>query len=61
MCMIVERNNRLTIEGERRIPFIVINCGTIQVLNWIMVEVEHWNWMLTNLNELMLRQIVIRK
>jgi hypothetical protein len=31
------------------------------VLNWIMVEVEHWNWMLTNLNELMLRQIVIRK
>jgi hypothetical protein len=31
--MIVERNNRLTIEGERRIPFIVINCGTIQVLN----------------------------
>jgi hypothetical protein len=31
--MIVERNDRLAIEGERRIPLIVINCGTIQMLN----------------------------
>jgi hypothetical protein len=32
-----------------------INCGTFQVLKWILVEIKHWkNWML------MLRQIVIK-
>jgi hypothetical protein len=31
--MIVERNNGSIIEGERRIPLIIINCGTIQMLN----------------------------
>jgi hypothetical protein len=39
--MIVKRNDESTIEGERRIPLIAINCGTIQVLKLIVVEVEH--------------------
>jgi hypothetical protein len=39
--MIVKRNDELTIEGERRIPLIAINCGTIQVLKSILAEVEH--------------------
>jgi hypothetical protein len=30
--MIIERNDESTIEGERRIPLFVINCGTIQML-----------------------------
>jgi len=40
---------------------IAINCGAIQVLNSIVVEVGHWNWLLIKLNELMLRQNVINK
>jgi hypothetical protein len=28
-----QKNDRSTIEGKRRIPSIVINCGTIQMLN----------------------------
>jgi hypothetical protein len=30
--MIVERNDRSTIEGERKIPLFAINCGTVKVL-----------------------------
>jgi hypothetical protein len=32
-----------TIEGKRRIPLFGINCGTTQVLKWIVAKVEHWN------------------
>ncbi len=45
--MIVERNNKLTTQGKRK---LTINCGTIQVLKWIVVEVEHWNWLLEKRN-----------
>jgi hypothetical protein len=31
--MIIEKNNKSIIEGERRIPLITINYGTIQMLN----------------------------
>jgi hypothetical protein len=30
--MVVEKNDKSTIEGERRLRLIAINCGTIQVL-----------------------------
>jgi hypothetical protein len=40
---------------------ITINYGTIQMLNWIVVEVEHRKWLLTKLNELMLKQSIIKK
>jgi hypothetical protein len=45
-CMIVKWNNKSTTEGERRITLFAINCGTIQMLTWIMAKVEHWNWLL---------------
>ncbi len=48
--MIVKRNNGSTIEGERKITLFVINCGTIQVLKWILTKVEHWNWLLKKSN-----------
>jgi hypothetical protein len=31
------------------------------MLNWIVVEVEHWIWLLTKSSELMLRQNIIKK
>jgi hypothetical protein len=30
--MIVERNDKSTTKGKRKIPLFIINCGTIQVL-----------------------------
>ncbi len=56
MCKIVERNNGSTTEGGKIIQLLVINCGIMQVLKWILVEVKHFNWLLKKLNELMLRQ-----
>ncbi len=47
--MVVKRNNGSTTEGERIIPLFAITCGTIQVLKWIVAEVEHWNWLLKKL------------
>jgi len=41
MCMIVERNDISTIEGGRRILLFTIHCETMQMLKWILVEVEH--------------------
>jgi hypothetical protein len=37
-----------------------INCGTIQMLKWIVAKVEHWNWLLKKSNELMLSQCIIK-
>jgi hypothetical protein len=50
MCMIVERNNGSTTKGEWRITFFAINYGILQVLKWIVAEVEHWNWLLKKSN-----------
>ncbi len=55
-CKIVERDNKSTTEGGRIIQLLAINCGTMQVLKWILVEVKHLKWLLKKLNELMLRQ-----
>jgi hypothetical protein len=44
------KNNGSTIEWERRITLFIINCGTIQVLKWIVVKVEHWNCLLKKSN-----------
>jgi hypothetical protein len=30
--MIVEKNNKSTIKGRRKIPLFVLNCGMMQVL-----------------------------
>jgi hypothetical protein len=57
--MIVEGNDRSTTKGERKITLFITNCGTIQVLTWIVAEVEHWNYLLKN-RMLMLRQKVIK-
>ncbi len=53
--MIVKKNDGSTTEGERIIPLFAINCGTFQVLKWILVEIKHWKNRM-----LMLRQIVIK-
>jgi hypothetical protein len=37
-----------------------INYETMEMLEWILVEVKHWNLLLKNLNELMLRQNVMK-
>ncbi len=60
MCMIVERNDRSTTEEGRKIPLFAINYETMQVLKWILVEVEHWNWLLKKLNELLLKQSIMK-
>jgi hypothetical protein len=49
------RNDESTIEGKRRIQLLVTNCGTMQMLKWILVEVKHLNWLLKKSNELILR------
>jgi hypothetical protein len=41
--MIIKRNNESTIEGGRRIQLLATNCGTMQVLKGILVEVKHLN------------------
>jgi hypothetical protein len=43
MCMIAKRNDISTTKGEWIITLFVIICGTIHVLKWMMVKVEHWN------------------
>jgi hypothetical protein len=37
-----------------------INYETMEMLEWILVEVKHWNLLLKKLNELMLRQNVMK-
>jgi hypothetical protein len=39
--MIVDKNNVLTREGETKVPFFAVICGSIHVLIWIKVKVEH--------------------
>jgi hypothetical protein len=56
MCMIIKRDNWSTTEGERIIQLLAINCGIMQVLKWILAEVNHLNWLLKKSNELMMKQ-----
>jgi hypothetical protein len=46
---------------EKQITIIIIKYGIIQVSNIIVAEVEHWNWLFTKSNELMLKQSIINK
>jgi len=52
--MIVKRNNGSTI-GRRGIQLLATNCGTMQVLKWILDKIKHLNWLLKKMNELILK------
>jgi hypothetical protein len=57
MCMIVGKKDVPTIEHKTKIPFLVVVCGSIELLIWIRVEVEHRSCLLKNLEKSLIFRI----
>ncbi len=50
MSTIVEKKDIPIIEGETKIPFLAVICGSINFFIWIKAKIEHRNWLLKNLD-----------